>query len=102
MLSGNLKIYSLTYGKEVTMIISPKVRPIRFWSQKVLPLVYDDSLSYYEVLCKFRDKLNELIGFVTDNIEDMVKEVIEKYFAEITYTESTQSINFILEDDEDA
>ena len=24
----------------------------RFWCQKVLPLVYDDSLSYYEVLCK--------------------------------------------------
>lgn len=84
------------------MIITPKVKPFRFWSQKVLPLVYDDSLSYYEVLCKLRDKINELIGFITDNIEDMVRDVVEKYFAEITYTESTQSINFILEDDEDA
>ena len=84
------------------MIITPKVKPFRFWSQKVLPLVYDDSLSYYEVLCKLRDKINELIGFIDENIEAMVREVVEKYFAEITYTESTQTINFILEDDEDA
>lgn len=33
----------------------------RFWCQKVLPLVYDDSLSYYEVLCKVRDYLNHII-----------------------------------------
>lgn len=36
-------------------------KPLRFWCQKVLPLVYDDSLSYYEVLCKVVHKLNELI-----------------------------------------
>ena len=26
--------------------------PFRLWCQKVLPLVYDDSLSYYELLFK--------------------------------------------------
>ena len=31
------------------------------YCQKVLPLVYDDSLSYYEVLCKLTTKINELI-----------------------------------------
>lgn len=30
----------------------------------ILPLVYDNSLSYYEQLCKMRDKLNELIEFI--------------------------------------
>lgn len=30
------------------------------WSQKVLPLTYDESLSYYEVLCKLRDYINEM------------------------------------------
>lgn len=35
--------------------------PVKFWCFKVLPLVYDDSLSYYEVLCKVVDKLNEMI-----------------------------------------
>lgn len=32
----------------------------KFYCQKVLPLVYDQSLSYYEVLCKVVEKLNEL------------------------------------------
>lgn len=33
----------------------------RFWCYKVLPLVYDDSLSYYEILCKVVTYINELI-----------------------------------------
>lgn len=33
----------------------------KFWSQKVLPLVYDDSLSYYEVLSKVVKYINDLI-----------------------------------------
>lgn len=33
----------------------------KFWCFKVLPLVYDDSLSYYEVLCKVVDYINNLI-----------------------------------------
>lgn len=33
----------------------------RFWCQKVLPLVYDDSLSYYELLCKVVNYINETI-----------------------------------------
>lgn len=35
--------------------------PFRFWCQKVLPLAYDDSLSYYEVLCKVVDYMNKVI-----------------------------------------
>lgn len=33
----------------------------KFWCQKVLPAVYDDSLSYYELLCKVVKYLNEVI-----------------------------------------
>lgn len=33
----------------------------KFWCMKILPLVYDDSLSYYEVLCKVVDYINQLI-----------------------------------------
>ena len=35
--------------------------PFKMWCQKVLPLTYDDSLSYYEVLCKLKNFLNEVI-----------------------------------------
>ena len=37
------------------------LKRFRFWCYKVLPLVYDDSLSYYEVLCKVVDYINKLI-----------------------------------------
>lgn len=37
-----------------------------FWCQKVLPLVYTDALSYYEMLGKFVGKLNEIIGNVNN------------------------------------
>lgn len=33
----------------------------RMWCYKILPLVYDDSLSYYEVLCKVVDYINKII-----------------------------------------
>lgn len=46
------------------------LRPFRFWCQKVLPLVYDDSLSYYELLAKVVDYLNktreDLSYFITN------------------------------------
>ena len=37
------------------------IRPFKFWCYKVLPLVYDDSLSYYEVLCKVVKYINEML-----------------------------------------
>lgn len=38
-----------------------ELKYFKFWCYKVLPLVYDDSLSYYEVLCKVVKYINELI-----------------------------------------
>lgn len=40
------------------------VAKFKFWCQKVLPAVYDDSLSYYELLCKVMSKLNEVIDVI--------------------------------------
>lgn len=34
----------------------------RYWCYKVLPLVYDDSLSYYETLCRVVKYINDLIA----------------------------------------
>lgn len=51
-----------------------------FWCQKVLPLVYDDSISYYEVLLKMSDYLNQVINNVNalpDIIDEAIKEYIE-------------------------
>lgn len=38
-----------------------RLEAFKFWCHKVLPLVYDDSLSYYEVLCKVVNYINQLI-----------------------------------------
>lgn len=51
-----------------------KNSPFRFWCQKVLPLVYDDSLSYYELLCKVVHKLNEL-AVNQNNLSEDIKQV---------------------------
>lgn len=49
----------------------PKLKHFRFWCQSVLPLVYDDSLSYYEVLCKVVDYINKLIDSDKEIIDDV-------------------------------
>ena len=48
-----------------------ELRPFRFWCQKVLPLVYDDTLSYYELLCKVVDYLNKTMEDVDNMNTDM-------------------------------
>lgn len=55
------------------------ITPLRFWAQKILPLTYDDSLSYYESLCKFADKVNELIdrmNLYEEEYKDYVNEQV--------------------------
>jgi len=47
----------------------------------VLPAVYDDSLSYYEQLCKIKYKLNEVIKNLNDleeNLPSYVKQAIDE------------------------
>lgn len=84
------------------------IKDFRFWCQKVLPLVYDESLSYYEVLCKMADYLNTTITEVNQNDEDIasikqtisqiqewidnfdtsyVAELVEKYIATMIFVE---------------
>lgn len=54
---------------------------IRHYCQKVLPAVYDDSLSYYECICKLVHKINEIIeayapyGDTIKNLQDAVEEL---------------------------
>lgn len=48
-----------------------ELKPFRFWCQKVLPLTYDESLSYYELLCKVVDYLNKAMEDVDQMADDM-------------------------------
>ena len=51
--------------------------PFRYWCQKILPLVYDDSLSYYELLCKVVDYLNKTM----EDVETLNSDVTNVYTA---------------------
>lgn len=51
-----------------------KLHPLFFKCHKILPLVYDESLSYYEVLCKVAKSVNETIDAV-NNLNDNVSDV---------------------------
>lgn len=54
--------------------------PFRFWCQKVLPTVYDDSLSYYELLTKVVYYLNENtqdLETVNSNVEALYNSYVE-------------------------
>lgn len=55
-------------------------KPFRFWCQKVLPLVYDDSISYYELLNKVVHYLNNAIKDIASmghNIDDLLNAFIK-------------------------
>lgn len=63
--------------------------PFIFWCQKVLPLVYDDSLSYYETLCKLVTYVNGLRGDVIqlgkdvtalNNLYNELAKLLDEYF----------------------
>lgn len=67
-----------------------KIQHVRFWCQKVLPLVYDDSLSYYEVLCKvvsqlntFIDDYNEFVSEFPNEVQEAVEEEVSRYISQL-------------------
>ena len=88
------------------------LQTFRFWCYKVLPLVYDDSLSYYEVLCKVTDYINKLIdqdkifgkeltqlqtdlktvqNWIDNYDTSYAKEILEKYIANMIYIDISDS-----------
>lgn len=43
----------------------------KFWCQKIIPLIYDNSMSYYEQLCKVAEFLNQVIAQVDKNSQQI-------------------------------
>jgi len=94
----------------------PTLKHFRFWCQSVLPLVYDDSLSYYEVLCRVVNYINKLIesdNQIIDDVDelkteievvqkwineystDYIKELVEQYLAEMIIVGLTDTGYFV-------
>lgn len=74
------------------MATNVRIPPLRFFTQRVLPAVYTDELSYYEVLAKVVDKLNELIDVVGDSatieqIQQVIKDIEKELSALYLYVD---------------
>lgn len=91
---GIVKKDPANFNTNVT--IPSKVDSFRFWCQKVLPLVYDDSLSYYELLCKVVVYLNNTIADVNtlgtdvDNLNKafiQLQDYVNNYFSTLDVQE---------------
>ena len=54
-------------------------RPITYTALFPIPSAYDDSLSFYEVVCSLVDKVNEVITSDTSNIESIEEALKELY-----------------------
>jgi hypothetical protein len=67
-----------------------ELTPFRYWCQKVMPLVYDDSLSYYELLCKVVDYLNKTMH----DVDTLHTDVIQLHTA---YIQLQQYVNTYFE-----
>lgn len=55
-----------------------QLQRLQFWCQKVIPLVYDDSLSYYELLCKVVKYINDMI-----QNQDTMNQLLQEYGVDI-------------------
>lgn len=62
--------------------------------QKILPLVYDDELSYYEYLCKLTETMNTIINNINDEFKTLISQKIVEYF-------NTIMIDAIYKEDEE-
>lgn len=87
-------------------MIPPRLGKFYYWCQAVVPLVYDDSLSIYELLCKIIDYINgiidgqnDLIGQVTINTEDIaeIKKEIEFLEGEIEKVKNGDYVSLYLD-----
>lgn len=72
----------------------------RFLAQRVLPLVYDDSLSYYEIICKIVAKINEITEvWDPDKINEILTEALDEYLEDLDiYDEVMQNLDLYFAD----
>lgn len=72
-----------------------------FCCYKILPLVYDQSLSYYESICKLTHKVNELIEYINDNLETYIRKALDKLFIDSMYDAETETLILVLKQEDE-
>lgn len=52
-------------------------------TQSILPLVFDDSMSYYESVARLVNTVNQLITLINGGIDENLKEYIDERFNDL-------------------
>lgn len=67
-------------------------------TQSILPLVFDDSMSYYEAVARLVSTVNQLITLINGGVDETLKEYIDERFDNLMinaiYDASTETIIF--------
>lgn len=67
-------------------------------TQSILPLVFDDSISYYETVSRLVFTVNQLIALINGSVDENLKDYIDSRFDNLMinaiYDEKTETIIF--------
>lgn len=81
-------------------------KAINCYSQKVIPLAFDESMSYLEDIACLKAKINEVITFVNDVIDEKITEYIDERFNDIMldamYDASTETLVLYISHEENS
>lgn len=67
-------------------------------TQSILPLVFDDSISYYETVSRLSFAVNKLIALINNSVDESLKKYIDDRFDNLminaVYDEENETIFF--------
>ena len=72
------------------------IERLRWRCYQIIPLVFDEALSYYEVLCKGAKKTNELIDFVNEMAETVQSNTEDIEELKTTVEDITDKTNYTI------
>lgn len=79
-----------------------KIKNLDYRIQKILPLLYDDTISYEELLYSITNKMNEIIGYANGELNqaiiDYINQQFNNMFINAAYDPDTETIRLYLDE----
>ena len=79
-----------------------KIKNLDYRIQKILPLLYDDTVSYEELLYSITNKMNEIIDYANGELDqaiiDYINQQFNNMFINAAYDSETETIRLYLDE----
>lgn len=79
-----------------------KIKNLDYRIQKILPLLYDDTISYEELLYSITNKMNEIIDYANGELNQAIIDYINQQFNNMiinaAYDSDTETIRLYLDE----